>query len=71
MSKDLSNRKRRVNVESLTPEQADAMGEELGKKIAAVTDDAAKKINEYLAVYGLQAKIQYCLVDKEGNPLKT
>jgi len=70
----LKDRKRKVKLENLDPEQQENIGFEMGKKITALTDKAAKQITEEInkitGIYGVEAKIQVAFYDKTtGKPL--
>ena len=66
--KKVSERKRKVDLNSLSEDQAELVGEQLGKKIGEIGDHAAKKINELTKIYGLSAKVAVQLIDiKTGN----
>ena len=68
--KKVSERKRKVDVNSLSEDQVDLAGDQLGKKISEIGDNAAKEINELAKVYGLSAKVAVQLIDiKTGNVL--
>lgn len=52
------DRERKVDVEKLTPEQADSLSVQLGEKIKEINDKTITEINRYLIVYGMEAKSQ-------------
>jgi len=69
MSQDLSQRKRRVNTETLEKDAGD-IGMEIGKKCGPILEKAGQDINKILAAYGLTAQVAYCLIDpKTGETL--
>lgn len=55
---DVKNRKRSININNLTQQEADRIGEEIGAKVREFSDEACKKANEILNIYGLCAKMQ-------------
>jgi len=66
--KKVSERKRKVDLNTLSEDQAELVGEQLGKKIGEIGDVAARKINELTKIYGLSAKVAVQLIDiKTGN----
>lgn len=69
-AKKVSERKKKVNINSLSGDQAELVGEQIGKKIGEIGDQAARKINELTKIYGLSAKVAVQLVDtKTGNTI--
>jgi hypothetical protein len=58
MAHDTIGRKRFVNVSKLSNEQADTLAGQMGEKITMITDEAVKKVNKILNIYGLEAKMQ-------------
>lgn len=57
MAKTSKERQRKVDVEALSPTQAESIGQALGKKIGEITDKAAEDINQLAGIYGLKAKV--------------
>jgi hypothetical protein len=53
----LAERRRKVDVEKLSIDEADQLSEQIGTRTREICDDAANKINAILNIYGLQAKI--------------
>lgn len=67
---NFKDRKRKVDLEQLSPDDAERIGQQVGEKIGEITSEAEKRINEILGIYGQKAKIMYCLVDpKTGEPI--
>lgn len=56
-----------VDIESLSQEEANQLGQELGLVIGQVGDKAALELNEMLAKYGLKAKIAVQILDKKTD----
>lgn len=52
-------RARKVDVEKLTNEQADQIGEEIGRKLSDIAKEAAEKANKLLKIYGLETKMAF------------
>ena len=70
MAENLKKRKRKVDLTKMTDEQAELIGEQIGKKIGEIGDAAAAKINEITKIYGLKAKIAVQLInEKTGQVL--
>jgi len=65
MAASHTRRKRKINVEDLTLEQIDDISITLGEEVAKVMDEANKKCNKLLNIYGLQTKIGYEMVPYE------
>jgi len=61
-----TNRKKRLNINDLTIEQADELSGEIGSKINAITDKAINKINTLLSKYGMIAKVAVVLEPLES-----
>jgi hypothetical protein len=55
---NLKERKRKVDVEKLSVEQAEKIGVELGNKLNEIVDEAVAKSNKILEVYGCKAIMQ-------------
>ena len=71
---ELKDRERRVDINSMTADQADALSAQIGKEIAKIMDSANLKCNELLNIYGLQTQIGYKIVKigtKTRKPRKT
>lgn len=47
----------KMDVDSLSQDQVDALGVELGVKLRDICDNTAKKVNSILKAYGMTAKI--------------
>lgn len=65
MSKNIRERQRSVDVESLQPDQAESIGFELGKRITEITDRAAEEVNKLTQIYGFKAKVAIQFVDSK------
>ena len=62
---------KKVDVESMSPEKAVKIGEQLGKRIGKLGDSTAEKINKITEAYGFKAKVYIQLFDAEtGEILK-
>lgn len=59
-------RERKMNLEKLSPEQADQVSAQLGEKIKEINDKAIAEINRFLNIYGMEAKTQI-VVGKLGE----
>lgn len=67
--KSLAERRKQVDLENLSPEDAERIGEEVGKKIGAICSDAEAQINNILAVYGEKCVVAIQIIDKKtGKP---
>lgn len=51
------NRERKLNVEQLTPEQADQLSVQIGEKVREIEDKAIADTNRILNIYGMEAKM--------------
>jgi len=54
----MEDRVRKVDIDKLSDEELKALEERIGKKITNITDDAVKRANQILNIYGLRAKMQ-------------
>lgn len=64
MAGNHKRRKRSIDVEKLTPEQADKITAQLGQEIAKIMDDANEKCNKLLGIYGMETVISYAVAKK-------
>lgn len=62
---DILERKRSVDVTKLSEEEADRLSDQIGDKVRAMVDETCEKANKILGIYGLQAKIQVVIQEKE------
>jgi hypothetical protein len=58
---DLKDRKREIDVQKLTPEQADELSTQIGEKIRLICDKAVLDANRILNIYGMEAKMQIAI----------
>ena len=65
---DTIDRKRSVDVSNLSPEQVDALSDQIGNKIRELVDTTCEKANKILKVYGLEAKMQIVILEKNNQP---
>lgn len=77
MAGNHKRRKRKIDANKLSPEQADNLGVQIGQEIAKIMDEANLKCNEILGIYGLQTRIGYDIVEisdekskKKDNSIK-
>lgn len=54
---ELKDRVRKIDVNALTPEQVDSLIPQISDKMTEICDEAAKKANAILAIYGASCKI--------------
>ncbi len=70
------NRERKVDVNTLPPDQVDQLGIQIGDKVRGICDEAALKVNALLKIYGMSAKIAIAFetvpeaMEKTLNPPK-
>lgn len=64
---DQSKRERKVDIEKMSGEQADLIGKQIGEAMAKIMDEANRKCNEILNIYGMQTQIQYQIVPLVKN----
>lgn len=62
---DTIDRKREVDVEKLNEEQVQLLMDQIGEKIRGMVDETCEKANKVLGVYGLQAKMQVLIQEKD------
>lgn len=61
----MSNHKervRKIDVNKMTIEQADALSKQIGAEIARLMDECNTKCNEMLNIYGMKTQIHYQIV---------
>ena len=51
-------RARLVDVEKLTPEEADRLSAQISEKVKEINDKAVESVNRLLNIYGMEAKMQ-------------
>jgi len=56
-----AERKRSVDIEKLDEDTVNNIQESLIKKITKINDDAVKKANKLLNIYGLEVKMQFLM----------
>ena len=61
----ITKRERKVDVQQLDDKVVDNLQIELSKKVTEIVDEACEKANKLLNIYGLQAKMQIALEEKE------
>ncbi len=54
---ELRERERKVDVNSMSPEEVEVLIAQLGERLRQICDDAAQKANSMLNIYGMNAKI--------------
>lgn len=59
---DYKTRERKVDISKMTLEQADMLSKQIGEEMAKIMDEANRKCNEMLNIYGLQTQIHYQIV---------
>jgi hypothetical protein len=64
----LKDRERKLDINLLSPEQADVVATQLGEKIKQICDKAVEEANTLLNIYGMQAKMQIFIDGKDSNP---
>lgn len=63
----MNERIRKVDVEKMTPDQADALSKQIGEKVRGIADKACDEANKILNIYGMQAKMQFVFEKLEIN----
>ncbi len=58
---ELKDRKRSININNLTVEQAEEISQQIGAKAQAILVEAQEKINSFLNIYGMKAEIAFSL----------
>jgi len=61
---DLNRKSRKIDLDKLSPEDLDRIGQELGKTVGEILSEASKKVNKLLNIYGLETHISYTPFDK-------
>ncbi len=65
MGRNIKNRRRKVDVDSMAPADAENVGNELGKRITAITEKAAEEVNRLTQIYGIKAKVAIQLINEQ------
>lgn len=65
---NLKNRIRKVDMEKLTPEQAEELSNQIGAKLRELIDKTVEEANNFLKIYGMKAKMQVALEPLEQEP---
>jgi hypothetical protein len=52
------DRERKLDIQKLTPEQADSVSQQIGEKIRQITEKAVLDANQILQIYGMEAQMQ-------------
>lgn len=63
--KSIKQRPRAIDVNNLTPQQIVQLSGSIAKVTKEIVDDAKKKIQDMLDVYGMKVTIQYNITPKE------
>ena len=61
---NINDRIRKVDIESKTPEEIDALGVQLGDKTKEIIDDAVNSANKLLGIYGLEVMAAFKIAPK-------
>ena len=62
---DIKTRVRKVDLNQMNVEQAEAISEQIGIKIREICDKAIEDANKLLSIYGLSAKMQIVIEGQE------
>ena len=62
---DIKTRVRKVDLNQMNVEQAEAISEQIGIKIREICDKAIEDANKLLNIYGLSAKMQIVVEGQE------
>lgn len=62
---DIKTRVRKVDLNQMNVEQAEAISEQIGIKIREICDKAIEDANKLLNIYGLSAKMQIVIEGQE------
>ena len=65
MAGNHKRRKRSIDINTLTADQADKLSEQIGKEIAKIMDAANENCNKLLKIYGLESSITYQIFKTE------
>jgi len=70
---ELKDRERKIDISKMPMEEIKNLSEQLGTRCREICDDAANKMNAFLKIYGMNAKIAFQidgLEEKEAKPAK-
>jgi len=62
-----SKRERKVDLNKMSMQQAEAISAQIGQEMAKIMDEANLKCNEILIIYGMQTQIHYKIVPLQEN----
>lgn len=63
-----NKRKRSIDINKLSLEQADLLSQQIGEKVRKICDKSAEEINEILAIYGMKAKVAIAFESLNQEP---
>lgn len=66
---DISARRRQVDLNSVSEEQADLIAAEIGRKIGESVNETCEKARKLLNIYGLDIKLTYVVFKQGEDPL--
>lgn len=64
---DLSKRNRKVDLEKLSPEEAERIGEEIGKKAGEILSKAEEDLNKLFKIYGQKIQVAVKMTDEKSG----
>ena len=67
---ELKDRERKIDIQKLSPAQAEELSLQIGQVIGNIMNEANTKCNQILNVYGLQTQIQYNILKIDEKPKK-
>lgn len=65
------DRERKVDIEKLTPEQADQISVQIGEKVKEINNKAVAEVNRLLNIYGMEAKMSIVIAKIGAFEVKT
>ena len=67
----MSERPRTANLDKISEEEADRIGDKIGIKVRLFIDDACAKANQLLSIYGLRIKVGFIIEKIESDNVST
>jgi hypothetical protein len=67
---DLKDRERKVDISKMPMAEVKNLSQQLGDRCKDICDEAANKMNAFLNIYGMSAKIAFQIDGLEQKPAK-
>lgn len=61
----MRERKRNVDIEKVEDEKLEDLSNQIGEKVKNLVDNTILEVNKILAIYGMEAKMEVVITEKE------